>query len=90
MAVGFVVERAQCAAQTDSSLEGLAESREGVRTQDLWILRFLAEGLTFDAVGRRLGISARTARRRMRDLCEEWQVGTTVEAIVEAVRKGLI
>jgi len=26
----------------------------------------------------------------MRDLCEEWQVGTTVEAIVEAVRKGLI
>jgi len=50
MAVGFVVEHEQCAAQTDSSLAALAESREGVRTQDLRILRFLAEGLTFDAV----------------------------------------
>jgi DNA-binding NarL/FixJ family response regulator len=57
---------------------------------DVQILRLLAEGLTVDSIARRLDRSERTVRRKIRAIGDTLEVGTTVEAIVWAVRAGLI
>jgi DNA-binding NarL/FixJ family response regulator len=57
---------------------------------DLEVLRLLADGLTVDVVARRVGMSERTVRRRLRRMADEAGVGTTVELIVHAVRLELI
>ena len=49
-----------------------------------------AEGQTTDAVARRLGVSERTVRRRLRAVADLLGVGSTMEAVVSAVRAGLI
>ena len=54
------------------------------------MLRLMADGDTVEAVARRLGVSERTVRRRVRAACEAAGVDTTVEAIVWAVRGQLI
>lgn len=57
---------------------------------DLAILRFLAEGLTTDRVARRVGLSERTVRRRLRAAADDLAVDTSIEVVVRAVRDGLI
>jgi DNA-binding NarL/FixJ family response regulator len=57
---------------------------------DLRILRMLADGYTVDVVARRIGLSERTVRRRLRTMADDAGVGTTVEVIVYAVRRELI
>ena len=57
---------------------------------ELVVLRMMAEGQTVEAVARRLDVSERTVRRKVRSACESVGVDTTVEAIVWAVRRRLI
>ncbi|PRY37906.1 MULTISPECIES: LuxR C-terminal-related transcriptional regulator [Umezawaea] len=58
--------------------------------QDLTMLAFLADGMVVEAVGRRMELSDRTVRRRMRAVCDQLGVRTPVQAIVWAARRGLI
>lgn len=53
-------------------------------------LAAVATGMTTDPVGRRLGISDRTVRRRIRDVCDPIGVDTTVEAVTWAAKHRLI
>jgi DNA-binding CsgD family transcriptional regulator len=57
---------------------------------DLDILRHLADGQTVGVVARRVGLSERTVRRRLRTMADEAGVDTTIEVVVRAVRAGLI
>lgn len=57
---------------------------------DLQILDLVAGGHTTEVVGRRLGLSERTVRRRLRSIADQLEVGSTIEAVVHAVRTGLI
>ena len=54
------------------------------------ILRLLAQELTVETVARRLDMSDRTLRRRVRAIADDLGVDTTIEAIVWAVRHQLI
>ncbi len=63
--------------------------RVGLADRDVELLRLLAKGLPLDAVARRVGLSERTVRRRVRDVCDRIGVNTRIEAVVWAVRQGL-
>jgi DNA-binding NarL/FixJ family response regulator len=65
---------------------------EGVELShaDLALLAELAKGVTVDRVGRRLDVSGRTVRRRLRGICDRIGVGTAIEAVAWAVRRQLI
>ncbi|UMG94787.1 helix-turn-helix domain-containing protein [Nocardioides sp. TF02-7] len=54
------------------------------------ILRLLSEGHTTEAVARRVGLSERTVRRRLRTVADEIGVDSSIEAVVHAVRTGVI
>lgn len=54
------------------------------------VLVLLAEGHTTERVGRQLGYSERTVRRRLRTAAERLGAESTIETIVRAVRHGLI
>lgn len=56
----------------------------------LEVLGLLARGCTTQKVARLLGVSERTVRRRLRAATEHLGVGSTIEAVVLAVRRGLI
>ncbi len=57
---------------------------------DLEILRLLSQGMTTDAIARRVGVSERTVRRRLRAVADEIGVESSIEVVVHAVRTGLI
>jgi DNA-binding NarL/FixJ family response regulator len=57
---------------------------------DIELLALLASGLSLDSVARRLDTSDRTVRRRIHQICERLGVRSTVEAVVWAVRRGLL
>lgn len=63
---------------------------EVLADDEVAVLRLMAEGLTVEAVARRLEVSERTVRRKARSACASVGVGTTVEAIVWAVRHRLL
>lgn len=54
------------------------------------LVRLLAEGLVLDAVARRLSVSERTVRRRIRTLCDRFGVDTPVQIVVLAARNGVL
>ena len=58
--------------------------------EERMLVRLLAEGLVLDAVARRLHVSERTVRRRIRTLCERAGVDTVMQVVVCAVRQGLV
>lgn len=60
------------------------------KTPDVAILVLLADGHTVHTVARRVGMSERTVRRRLRLMADDLGVETTIEVVVHAVRTGLI
>ncbi|WP_406311458.1 LuxR family transcriptional regulator [Streptosporangium sp. NBC_01639] len=70
------------------SLLGMGEI--GLSAEDLVLLAELAKGVTVDRVGRRLDISGRTVRRRLRGICDRIGVATAIEAVAWAARRRLI
>lgn len=62
----------------------------GLETRDIQILQALSEGASASAVGRRLGISERTVRRRMVAVCAQLGAKNVVEAVAIAVRWDLL
>jgi DNA-binding NarL/FixJ family response regulator len=57
---------------------------------DVALLALTAEGMTPPGIGRRLSLSERTVRRRLIRLCERLGVSTPMQAVVWAVRHGVI
>ena len=54
--------------------------------EELELLRLLSEGTSADVIGRRLGLSDRTVRRRLRSVCDRVGVDSPIQAVVWAVR----
>jgi DNA-binding NarL/FixJ family response regulator len=67
-----------------------SKSQTVLQVSDVQLLALLADGLGLEVVARRLDISERTVRRRIRDICDRLKVATPVQAIVWAVRAGVI
>jgi two-component system nitrate/nitrite response regulator NarL len=54
------------------------------------VLRLLADGLTGDAIARRLGISRNTVRTHVQSILNKLQVHSRLEAAALAVRHGIV
>ena len=59
-------------------------------SDEVEVLALVARGYTIERIARALGISERTVRRRLRAAADALGAGTSVEAVVRAVRTGLI
>ena len=57
---------------------------------DIKLLAQIASGVTTDVAARKLELSARTLRRRLREICDLLDVNTPIEAVVWAARRQLI
>ncbi|MET8629731.1 helix-turn-helix transcriptional regulator [Kitasatospora sp. NPDC004669] len=60
----------------------------GLSTQESTVIRLLAQGLTDDAIAKRLGVSARTARRAATELMDRLGARSRFEFGVRAVQRG--
>ncbi|WP_283139214.1 LuxR C-terminal-related transcriptional regulator [Rhizohabitans arisaemae] len=67
-----------------------ASADDRLSAEDLLLLGELARGVTVETVGRRLEVSSRTVRRRLRGICNRLGVATAIEAVVWAARRSLI
>ena len=74
------------------STEGAPRTRGVIVLEcpDVELLTLVAEGLTPAAIGRRMGLNERTIRRRLTRLCDRLGVSNPVQAVVWAVRHGVI
>ena len=59
-------------------------------SDELALLGLLARGLPLGAVARRLGLSERTVRRRVRAICDRLGVPAPIAAVAWAARRGLL
>jgi sugar-specific transcriptional regulator TrmB/DNA-binding CsgD family transcriptional regulator len=75
--------RVSAAAFQPSPLAGLSQ-------QDYEVLELLQTGLKDETIARQLGVSMRTARRRISRLLTALGVGTRFQAGAEAARQGLV
>ena len=57
---------------------------------ELELLAEIATGVTTEVAARHLELSARTLRRRIRNICDVLGVNTPIEAVVWAARRQLI
>jgi len=74
------------AGRTGPTGQGAGSAPWSPHPTDLEILALLAEGHTVESIGRRLGVSDRTVRRRLRSIADDIGVDSTIEAVVHAVR----
>jgi DNA-binding NarL/FixJ family response regulator len=58
--------------------------------EEIKLLAQIASGVTADVAARKLELSARTLRRRLRTICDRLDVNTPIEAVVWAARRQLI
>lgn len=70
---------------TERAVPGPAVDQDEVK-----LLGLLAEGLLIEAIARQLNLSERTVRRRIRALCDRIGVDTPMQAVVWAVRVGVL
>lgn len=63
---------------------------EAISPEDVQLLALVAQGLSTDAVARRLGVNERTVRRRLNRICDRLGVASPMQAVVWAVRAGLV
>ncbi len=68
--------------------EAAGRDAHGLRGQEATAIKLLAEGLTDEAIAKRLGVSHRTARRLATDLMERLGARSRFEAGVRAVQQG--
>ncbi|MFA7763627.1 LuxR C-terminal-related transcriptional regulator [Streptomyces sp. NRRL S-448] len=68
--------------------EAAARDVHGLSSQEAAIISLLSEGHTDEAIAKRLGVSARTARRIANDLMERLGARSRFEAGVRAVQHG--
>jgi DNA-binding NarL/FixJ family response regulator len=64
--------------------------RAGLEDEELRILQLLALGMPTNAVARRVGVSGRTLRRRVRVICQRSGSENLLQAVVWAVRLDLL
>ena len=84
-----VFEQAWQAAQPLSE-KARGDRQDELSLPDRQLLRLLARGLTDEAAGFRLGVSARTVRRQMAALMERLDATSRFEAGLKAARRGWI
>lgn len=65
-----------------------ADSEKGLTPLERELLKLLGSGLTDEAAGKRLGISARTVRRQMAGLMERLNAASRFEAGLKAAQRG--
>jgi DNA-binding NarL/FixJ family response regulator len=58
--------------------------------QDVELLKLLAGGLPLGTVARRMGTSERTVRRRVKGICDRLGLGSSIQAVAWAARRGLV
>ena len=59
-------------------------------SEELRVLAAVASGVTTEVAAKRLDLSSRTLRRRVRIICTRIGVGTPIQAVVWAARRQLI
>jgi DNA-binding NarL/FixJ family response regulator len=64
--------------------------RPSLTRDDIEVLTLLAEGLPLSTIGRRLHLSERSIRRRLRLICDRLGCRSTIQAVVWAARRGLV
>jgi DNA-binding CsgD family transcriptional regulator/sugar-specific transcriptional regulator TrmB len=62
----------------------------GLNVQETAVVRLLGQGLTDEAIGRKLGLSERTIRRLVSDLMKRLGAKSRFQAGVEAIHRGWI
>ena len=67
-----------------------AAVRGELNRQDVELLRLLAGGLPLEAVARRMNMSERTVRRRVKAICDRLGFASSIQAVVWAARQGLV
>jgi DNA-binding NarL/FixJ family response regulator len=67
-----------------------ASSASSLADDDVRLLELVAQGLPLEAVARRLGVSERTLRRRIRAICDRLGVPAAITAVAWAARRGLL
>lgn len=69
---------------------GAFAARPQLSTEEIELLAEIATGVTTEVAARRLELSARTLRRRLRTVCDRLEVNTPIEAAVWAARRQMI
>ncbi|MEU0139664.1 LuxR C-terminal-related transcriptional regulator [Streptomyces albidoflavus] len=68
----------------------LRDPHLGLGNDHLRILQLVSQGCTMSQVARRMEMSDRTLRRKVRSICDRVDVETPIEAVVWAVRQRII
>lgn len=63
---------------------------DGLTPRELEVLRLAAEGLTNSAIASRLVLSEKTVKNHVNNIFSKLQVNDRAQAIVQAIRKGLV
>jgi DNA-binding NarL/FixJ family response regulator len=62
----------------------------GLSEQEIEVLRLLADGATSREIADRLFWSEVTVKRKIQDIADKLHAGSRIQAVAEAVRRGLI